>query len=122
MRPAPEMATARCANSGPMRRLRYPPGKERSRLMNTLAAPSDIPVTPDPSWLSLAQAVQSATGLSPDGLRDWTARSAEIPGMESLPPVFAAMAWAITMKGDSCRHYFVKQGGRWVCTMCGASQ
>lgn len=21
----------------------------------------------------------------------------------------------------SCRHYFVKVGGKWVCTMCGAS-
>ena len=22
----------------------------------------------------------------------------------------------------SCRHYYVKQGGRWVCTMCGDSR
>ena len=24
--------------------------------------------------------------------------------------------------GSKCRHYFVKQGGHWVCTMCGATQ
>ena len=22
----------------------------------------------------------------------------------------------------SCRHYFVHEGGRWVCTMCGESR
>jgi hypothetical protein len=24
------------------------------------------------------------------------------------------------LAGGACRHYFVKQDGRWVCTMCGA--
>ena len=24
--------------------------------------------------------------------------------------------------GSSCRHYFVKQGGVWTCTMCGETR
>jgi hypothetical protein len=28
----------------------------------------------------------------------------------------------IIRKADECRHYFVKQGGSWVCTMCGATR
>ena len=24
--------------------------------------------------------------------------------------------------GSKCRHYFVKQGNQWVCTMCGESR
>jgi len=28
----------------------------------------------------------------------------------------------VSKAADECRHYFVKEGGQWVCTMCGASR
>lgn len=31
-------------------------------------------------------------------------------------------ASASGLAGDACRHYFVKQGGVWTCTMCGATR
>jgi len=31
-------------------------------------------------------------------------------------------ARAFTRLPAACRHYFVKQNGQWVCTMCGATQ
>lgn len=29
---------------------------------------------------------------------------------------------SITILFAACRHYFVKEGGRWTCTMCGESR
>jgi hypothetical protein len=26
------------------------------------------------------------------------------------------------LAADACRHYFVKENGRWTCTMCGATR
>lgn len=32
------------------------------------------------------------------------------------------MAGMDAVRAASCPHYFVKEGGRWVCTMCGATR